>query len=179
MLFSAGKPQTLARMLVIAFLGSVPACTLPRTREPVTIVQSRSIVFDAAQTAKFMWALGHCSGPPVDSISGTWTPASVDARFLHGRLFNSLRASLGPNAHARPEEYYFQYFGVISRGRRVILVNGFHESVRRGGTERPDDWTREPLVVCDTGIGSFQATYDVEARRLGELRFFSTFNGAH
>jgi hypothetical protein len=178
MLFNAEKSRMLAWTFAIAFLGSAPACTFPGTREPVPILQSRSIVFDAAKTAMFIWDLGHCSGPPVDSINGTWTPAPGDTRFLDSQLVDSLRTSLGPNAQAQPEDYYFQYFGVISRGRRMILVNGFHESVRRGGTERPDDWTREPLVVCDSGIGSFQATYDVETRRLGELRFFSTFNGA-
>src|SRR3982750_4857036 len=102
--FSAVKSQTLARALVVAFLGSVPACTLPRTGEPVPIVQSRSIVFDSAQTAKFMWDLGHCSGPAIDSVSGTWTPALVDAQLLDGRVSDSLRASLGPDVQAQPKE---------------------------------------------------------------------------
>jgi len=178
MLSQAKKTLRLAQAFVVAILGSGPACTFSRAREPVDVVQSRMFIFGAAKTAQVFWDLGQCSGPPADSISGTWTPSAVHVRLLETQLTDALRATLGTSAQVRAEDYYFQLFGVISRGRQVILVNGFHNSIRTGATEHPDDWMRSPVVVCDTGIGSFQANYDVKGRRLGELRFFSKFGGA-
>jgi len=157
---------------------SVSGCTIRREHGTFAgpAAQTRSVVFDSAATSRFLWALSHCSELPIDSIGGTWTPSDNDIRLLEARLFVALRASLDRTS-LRAQDYYFQYFGVLDQAKRIVLINGFHDAVRRAGLDDPEDWRQEPVVVCDAGMGEFQAAYDVESRQLRELHFFPRFNG--
>jgi len=144
----------------------------------LSVAQARSFIFDAAEASRFLWALNQCSELPIDSIAGTWTATPADTRLLDSKLLSTLQVSLRSRVTLRAEDYFFQYFGVLRHGKRIILINGFHDAVRRAGLNQPDNWTQEPVILCDAGMGAFQTTYEPDSGRLSELRFFSTFNGA-
>lgn len=148
------------------------------TPQVATVAQARSVIFDAAATSRFLWTLDRCSEFPIDSIAGTWTATVADTRLLDSILPGALHASLDSRIPLRAEDYFFQYFGVLRHGRRIVLINGFHDAVRRAGLNQPANWTQVPVVVCDAGFGAFQATYELNNGRLSELRFFSSLNGA-
>src|SRR5438034_6887514 len=113
---------------VLAYLSQAPT-----TREPLN--SHWGAVFPPASAGQL---LRQCSRTPTP-IQGTWNPSPDQVRLLEGPLSvlldRQLSALLLPDS-LRPHagDYYRQYAGVIVGGRRIIYVNGFHQTQDRKST---------------------------------------------
>lgn len=116
--------------------------------------------------------LDQCTRDVPLRADGYWQPSRKEVeqleRVLPGVLDSALAVMTQPSDRLRSEEYRRQYVGVLSDGRRLIYVNGFHRSWTR---ERLPYWRRRAVSVCDGGLHFWGATYDVQSRQIGQLRF--------
>lgn len=140
------------------------------------IPDSRSVWFVASQSARIVTTIQLCESSPLNDITGTWTPSNREVRVLDRSVRDQLQNALQGQPFGEAD-YFIQYFGVIDSGRRMILINGFHEVVNRTATTDTTAWRRGSVLVCDSGWGAFQADYNVEAKQLSRIRFFSSFEG--
>lgn len=130
------------------------------------------------------------------SIDGAWTPTVDDIYELETILSESMEREIhkfiwSSRAIIRPSNYYRQYGGIYQRGKRLIIVNGFHKLVVERDTDpsaegmtctpygaqnvefpcdptpaKPSDyWRTEVVGAYDGGCNFFHALFDVDARR--------------
>jgi hypothetical protein len=135
--------------------------------------------------------LDQCSRNVPEGLTGQWTPERTHLDHLEAVLPAAIASTLarviyksgasGPS----PADYYRQYAGVWRNGRRFIYVNGVHSAWvddtdathlrhdARSGS--PADsvawWRRSAFVICDGGLASFGALYDVETGRVTDVEF--------
>lgn len=114
---------------------------------------ARVVILPEAQGPKLM---RQCSrGAPRD-VTSFWIPSADEIVAIERRLPDFLRK-------AQPEiklsDYYRQYVGVVSGGRRLIYLNAFVG----GGltTVNPkSDWKTTAIIVCDGGYGFWGVEFD-------------------
>src|SRR5262249_19577388 len=137
------------------------------------------------------WGAIFREGPGLGGNSKWWSPSLSDIREVDEQLAAALKTELKGDIAAalHPSDYYRQYAGVLERGRRIIVVNGFHKthvaSEIQGlpggrcteygpGSDEPveklcpaipgkpaDFWKSDWVVVSDGGCSYFDAAYDV------------------
>lgn len=162
-----------SRLLSIALIGLGAACHAPFRVSTADDQAARRATFSAMQTAAFLPRLQLCEPGPIENATETWTPSEQDAQILDYLLSSALADSLNGSALS-PNDYLFQYFGIVVSGQKRIFINAFHRAVAQSASGPADEWKRTPLQMCDAGTGAFQAVYLVAARNLGPLDFFVT-----
>ena len=133
-------------------------------------------------TSHRLWS---CSIIKVPSVADVWVPNRQQIRALEPILARVIAESLGTRPQ-RPlvKDYYRQYVGIVVSGRRLIFVNGFHQSFfqllsrsdssdRKARSAPPFDWRHKQVQVCDGGEYYFGAIYDPDSATV--VRF--GFNG--
>ena len=114
--------------------------------------------------------LDQCSRGTPEADEGTWTPSPADIAALERALPAALATQGRPELAGAPQGWNRQYVGIVRGGRRYIYGNFFPEDVT-GHSRDPDQWRREPVIVCDGGPSFFGVEYDVEARRFTHFGF--------
>jgi len=169
------------------FSATVLAQTIPR--EP-QLNSDRGVVL-ARNSARGAWgsvidSVSHrvwsCAVIKLPSVSELWVPSPQQIRVLEPILAKVLAESLS----ARPRaplisDYYRQYVGIVVSGRRLVFINGFHESffqwVVQGdsgghqGRATAFDWRRTQVQVCDGGEYYFGAIYDPNSASIVQSGF--------
>jgi hypothetical protein len=136
------------------------------------------VVFKADETMRSIAVLGRCDRSIVEGVTGGWTPTEQDRRLLDRQVRLDIATVSPDSSRLGQDGYYLQLLGVYHGDKRVIIVNGFHETLLpdpTSGTQPLGDWTREAIVICDGGTGSFQAGYDSRGRELIRMRFGGRF----
>jgi hypothetical protein len=134
-----------------------------------------------------------------------WTRRSDTCFRAHPRSvwrapWSARRTWEGPGTRAAPRsdggpppkvrDYYRQYAGIILKGRKLILINGFYKShveytiawlaMPRSEAElaafpaaarNKDYWHFVPVVVLEGGDHYFEAYYDPAHRRISSFEF--------
>ncbi len=96
---------------------------------------------------------------PIDSY---WAPSQPEIDDLERRLPRFLGTSGA--APSRPlHEYYRQYAGVVSNGRKLIYAGLLHESTFEDPTDFPD-WRSEAVIMCDGGDYAWGVAFDPKTR---------------
>jgi hypothetical protein len=123
-----------------------------------------------------------CSRGAPGPITGTWRPDESTLRAVERALPPALQEAIDANprrqfsAKLRSEDYYHQYAGVIVGGKRLVYVNGFHESylwMWPHTLRFTLEWRERAIAVCDGGMGFFGAEYDPESGRVSSIDFNS------
>jgi hypothetical protein len=96
-----------------------------------------------------------CSRRAPTDVSGFWNPSPEQVLALEERLPNFLQKSALP---VKLPEYYRQYVGVISHGRRLIYLNAFYAGFLAHDPKR--DWQTNAVIVCDGGHGFWGVEFD-------------------
>jgi hypothetical protein len=167
------------KLLAVSFpviLAACPPGVIGGKPASSQIPGSRSVRFFADQTARIIPAIQACEPSPLTNVTGTWTPSERQIQVLDRNVRTQLRDALQGHPFDI-DDYFVQYFGVLNDGRHMIVINGFHDVVNRTATSDTTAWRRGAILVCDSGLGAFQADYDVKAKQLSRIRFFSTFGG--
>lgn len=173
-----------------------PACSAPGREQQVSDstveLGSRQVIFDEAQTKASLETLRNCSGVSINQITGVWRPSPGSIQQLETHLPVVLEAALDSfNSESGADEYYRQYLGVVQRGRRQILVNGFHETYLddlreaiaavekhgRRGEHSPEEWMGNVVSICDGGLLQFHVFYDPTTTQFTPLKFSDRLTG--
>ena len=107
-----------------------------------------------------------CSRPNPPRYDSTWQPGPEDIKRLEQDL-PSLDA-LAPGNTPRLGDaaaYDRQYFGIQVKGRRLIYVNAFLETMAN------KDWKQYAIVICDGGSRAWGALYDPDSRDFSDFSF--------
>lgn len=96
-----------------------------------------------------------CSRPAPTDVSGFWSPSPEQVSAFEQRLPDFLRKSALP---VKLPDYYRQYVGVISHGRRLIYLNAFYAGFLTHDPKR--DWKISAVIVCDGGDGFWGVEFD-------------------
>ena len=128
-------------------------------------------------------------------LSGTWDPSSAQISQLESALAQELSRRLNAlpaDAFPRPRvrDYYRQYAGLILKGQKLIVINGFYKShveyttawlsEHRSEAElaafppearNKNYWHFVPVVVLDGGDHYFEAYYDPAQQRISSFEF--------
>ena len=125
---------------------------------------------------------GLCSRPAPSRL-GYWAPDAEMIRNLEADLAVALHDALAreiPDVSSRPatNDYYRQYFGFQTGGRRLVYVNGFHRryvervsQAKPGSTKLTSDWRTRLVNMCDGGAYYFGAEYDPATRKVSNISF--------
>jgi hypothetical protein len=70
-------------------------------------------------------------------------------------------------------DYYRQYGGFHRSDRRVVYVNGAHQSM----VHIDRSWTDKPVRLCDFGHMAFGVVYEVDTDSFGAVEFDGTYSG--
>jgi len=124
----------------------------------------------------------HRCGRKVPSSDGTWRPDTATIAHVERLLQPALQDALNRKMSAggpplKASDYYRQYGGIITEGRKVVYVNGFHGKLLIQLMAFPRDamfWHMTPVLVCDAGPSLFGAEYDLSTRRLRSIAFDSS-----
>jgi hypothetical protein len=173
----AGKP--LARWLTcVPVLIVITACTGGlASRSTPSVQETKSVRFTADETMHMVAILARCDSSVTEGISHSWTPTEHQQLSLDRHVRAEL-PKIGSDPVLQPNGYYLQFFGVYRGGERMVFVNAFHEMLlpdRPSGTQPLGDWTREAIVICDGGSGTFQAYYDPQRQKFVWLRFGDSY----
>jgi hypothetical protein len=125
-----------------------------------------------------------CSRDFPSDLSGWWQPSTDDVMRADRHLAEALHAHtavLSPQDRDRaPQRYYRQYMGMVRGGRRVMYVNAIGVATLAGsGEEVPIDekWRRSTISICDGGLMSFGAVFDLQSDRFDAFSFNADFAG--
>lgn len=115
-----------------------------------------------------------CSRSGVVGAISTWNPSASEIAVLETKLSTFLRITQ-PKTYARLSKCYFQFVGYNLKGRRIIYVNSFDESmVQEPMSDPKKTWRNTGVSVCDGGPSFWGVEFDPLTG------FFSNidFNGA-
>jgi len=145
------------RTLMLLLLPALLSCaSSPRSPRGSVILPSASPIAN------------QCSRPAPPQHESTWQPEPEDIRALEMRLGTLERMKargcclLGARIR-HIEHYYLQYVGIVSRGRRLIYINGFEDD--------SPDWRTALVSACDGGEGFWGAVFDPATGRFSDLAF--------
>jgi hypothetical protein len=124
-------------------------------------------------------SLAHQCSRQAPLPDSAWTPDAAVIRQLEAALPAALQDALNRKTPANSvrldaSDYYRQYGGLVTGGRRIVYVNGFHRKALDLLAEFPKgamSWQTSPVVVCDGGWWYFGAEYDPSTRRAGLVTF--------
>jgi hypothetical protein len=157
--------QMPTKLLILMLIPWIVGCHVGRPQPE----QVRSVWFSAAETTRYLAVLGHCGLSNTLAVQDTWDVSVNDVERAHRKIITGLGLALdSTDLRGRQQEYILQYFGVVIRGRRVLLVNGVHEMVVRSMSS--DRWRTEPVSSCDVGPAAFQVNVDVITGEVGAFR---------
>jgi hypothetical protein len=105
-------------------------------------------------------------GPPA--FTDIWVPDKKTISYLEANLekIERLPSNLCclPDARiSNVRNYYRQYIGIVSKGRRLIYINAFL------GTIAQANWLTEPVMACDGGESFWGAIFDPETGEFSQL----------
>ncbi len=109
-----------------------------------------------------------CSRPFPDRLVGWWEPSARDIARAETKLAAAIDEAflrLEPEARVdRPDLYYRQYMGFLRDGKRVLYVNGLGQNVieEAVGDGMRQSWASRYINLCDGGVLTFGAVYDLE-----------------
>jgi hypothetical protein len=113
-----------------------------------------------------------CSRISPSPVTGTWSPTPADVAALEAVLGRELATQLLPEPGAKPEDYYRQYAGLVTGGRKIIYVNGLHrDAVDRAPEGQRDTWKTDPAMICDGGSITFGVEYDPASKTFANFAF--------
>ena len=157
--------RTLLAICVIPWLASCAVSAAEFAR--VEGIRAEAVIVPAAAAKEQIGA---------SEFSGFWTPTAADIRGLEERLAGFIkreavrdkrRSSQISEVHRRLPEYRRQYVGVISDGRKLILLNAFPR--RDSGEPYFPDWKRELVEVSDGGASYWKVFYDPHRQKFDFL----------
>ena len=150
-----------------ADIGSVaPAPPLPAA---VALDPAMGAILPAEKAQRFSQQCSRISPSPV---TGTWAPTQADVAALEAVLGAELATQLLPEAGAKPEDYYRQYAGLVTGGRKIIYVNGLHrDAVERAPEAQQNSWKTDPAMICDGGSITFGVEYDPASKTFSNFAF--------
>lgn len=150
--------------------GSVQATdSAERTASTEAALPAGAVVLPAAAIPTI---LRQCSRQAPQPGEGGWQPGAADIAALETAVAAALRErriANDPDWSRFPQDWRRQYVGITRGGRRFVYGNAFPGDAGNAGD--PDQWRREPAIVCDGGPAFFGVEYDVEARRITQLAF--------
>jgi hypothetical protein len=123
-----------------------------------------------------------CSRPFPAGLSGYWKPdpgslARAEARFQEAIPRALARVPKEERGFA-PPVYLGQYAGFYRGGRHVIYVNAVgHLGDKPGASNMVEGWRTRALDLCDGGLLSFGAVFDVERDLVDAFAFNGTIGG--
>jgi hypothetical protein len=111
---------------------------------------------------------GQCSRENPPAFTEIWVPEKKTILYLEANLekIEQLSPSLCCLASVRisnVRNYFRQYIGIISKGRRLIYINAFL------GHKAPKNWLTEPIMACDGGLSFWGAIFDPETGEFSQL----------
>lgn len=116
--------------------------------------------------------LDQCTRDVSFQADGYWQPSLEDVekleQVLPAVLDSAFAAATGAGGRLRSDEFRRQYVGVLTGGRRLIYINGLHQSWIR---ERLPYWRRRAVSVCDGGLHFWGAAYDPQTGSVSQLQF--------
>jgi len=169
------SPIYVRRPLVIALL-AVASSSCQQTGRDVTFPPGTSAILPENIALK---VARPCSREVPANVTGAWTPDREQVAAMEAQLAPALRRALAELSMAdsvRPKvmEYYRQFVGIVSGGKKIIYVSGFHSSylslVSSIGADTTA-WRFAPVYVCDGGSGYFGAEFDPDTGKLGPIYF--------
>lgn len=163
--------------VIVTCLSGCLAGSSGRTHDPnESTMTPRSAIFSATRTRELFQRVGRCDGVPFQAVDDVWTPSEAEVAQLKGELYEAFDAQKPTASVLSGRDYSFQFFGVVVEGRRLIYVNAVHAALLERMTRNSEtEWFDRPIVICDAGLGGFQAEYDVSTAELGAIRFASTY----
>jgi hypothetical protein len=101
-----------------------------------------------------------CSRETPSEVTGTWTPSPEDIKKMEAKLsdIKNLRAKccIKGQQIEDPEQYYMQYAGIISNGKKLIYINAF-DGPEPGISKF---WKERSVMICDGGVTAWGVLYD-------------------
>lgn len=158
----------------LRWLGSLPAREVGDPSP--ALAPQRFAVLEEAAAAPF-WTGRMCSRSGPGSIDAGWMPDADAVVRLEIALARTLAAALAVpstgGGKRMANEYYRQYAGFVSGGKKRVYINGLHQTTIRE-PEHLQSWRKSGQIACDGGTLFFGAIYDVES---GSITGFS-FNAS-
>jgi hypothetical protein len=111
---------------------------------------------------------GQCSREHPPTFTDIWVPDEKTISDLESNLkkIEQLTSSLCCFRNGRIsniQNYFRQYIGIVSKGRRLIYINAFL------GPKPPINWLTEPVMACDGGLSFWGAIFDPETGEFSQL----------
>ncbi len=130
-------------------------------------------------------------GPGYEGVvmaAGAWTPSAADVREFESRLAGYLAASdlqprlTGTRIGQELANYKRQYWGIVTGGRRALLVSFLYDSAM---LPAPGEWRTTAVLlegddppypvlsgiaIAGGGDKFFRLVYDIESKRFSQLR---------
>ena len=149
----------LARLLIlVAFFGSIMASS------SATDLPDQAAILPTSEGPKI---IEQCSRADPTDVSGFWSPAVADVATLERRLPQLLRTS---GHKIDLSKSHRQYIGIVSRGKKLIYLNAFSDTIFTAPEYRTS-WKRRAIVVCDGGDVFWGVEFDPAANRFAHLEF--------
>ncbi|MEY2495728.1 MAG: hypothetical protein QOJ45_2220 [Verrucomicrobiota bacterium] len=98
--------------------------------------------------------VSQCSRAGPDGVTAFWTPSVAQVLDVEKRLPALLKTS-GHKVHLADSGR--QYIGVTSRGRRLIYINAFQESM---AVALETNWRKKAFTICDGGDAFWGVAFD-------------------
>jgi len=167
--------RTLLALLALAVAACTPTATAPpadaqdQVAELWTEQTRTRLVADAAYDLT-----RQCSRASPGPVEELWVPSRADVDAMEDQLIHRLARELeAAGESVSPGSYYRQYAGFVIGERRVIYVNGVHESavLLQPPPPPPFNWRTHAIRICDGGSITFGVEYDTETRTLRNFAF--------
>lgn len=168
------RPSALLPLVFLAACGASVDGAAPPATGTSTEMPADAVVLPAAAMPTI---LRQCSRQSPAAGEGSWEPSAAEIVALEAAATAALRARQEPNDpdwSRFPDDWRRQYVGFVRGGRRFIYGNAYPREIDRHARD-PDQWRREPAIVCDGGPSFFGVEYDVEAGRITQLAFNGGF----
>ncbi len=122
-------------------------------------------------TGNVKGGLHQCSRSTPENILNYCVIEEKDKKQLEEKLSNFLST-----VKLKPDEYAYQYIGVIIKGKKFIYINAFWKVFLKDGSFS-NEWKTRVIDVCDGGHAFWGALFDIEKLEFSEL-IFSGSKGA-
>ena len=180
-------------LLAPVFLGA-SVLLAQGTRGPERLLPDRGVVL---RPSAFMNGRVRSCTIAVPSTSESWIPTPDQLREIDSLLVLVIDTAVMISARPLPKgvtlpagatpllisDYYRQYVGIVTNGRRLVFINGFHKAhfdllqledsldQVRGKPTKRFDWHTTAVEVCDGGPWYFAAMYDPTSKVIIEFAY--------